>query len=136
MSGWMLEIAPKLKAMVVFGEHRCVAGLQSGQRELLMRRGRGEARSRTAGGEQRAAAAAAGEQAETRRFANLVAMKLNQPRLSGGGSCRYYGSSWENGSWPYGPASFDGPNVSYLTVEQALADYADLIRGTKRRRPH
>ena len=56
--------------------------------------------------------------------------------VRGGGSCRYYGSSWENGSWPYGPASFDGPNVSYLTVEQALADYADLIRGTKRRRPH
>lgn len=61
-TGWMAEIAPELKAMVVFAEHR------------------------------------------------------------------YYGSSWENGSWPFGPHSFDQDKVAYLTVEQALADFADVIR--------
>lgn len=61
-TGWMAEIAPELKAMVVFAEHR------------------------------------------------------------------YYGSSWQNGSWPFGPNSFDQDKVAYLTVEQALADFADVIR--------
>jgi lysosomal Pro-X carboxypeptidase len=61
-TGWMAEIAPELKAMVVFCEHR------------------------------------------------------------------YYGSSWTNGSWPFGADSFDGDKVGFLTVEQALADFAETIR--------
>ena len=51
---------------------------------------------------------------------------LSHPRLA----CRhrYYGSSWQNGSWPFGASSFDRDKIPFLTVEQALADFADNIR--------
>lgn len=39
---------------------------------------------------------------------------------------RYYGKSL-----PFGSASFTGDNVGYLSVEQALADYAILITQLK-----
>ena len=67
-TGWLAEIAPELKAMVVFCEHR------------------------------------------------------------------YYGSSWENGSWPFGQNSFDNDKIGFLTVEQALADFANVIRHIKAER--
>ena len=44
---------------------------------------------------------------------------------------RYYGSSWQNGSWPFGDDSLSPDKVGFLTVEQALADFADLIRHIK-----
>ncbi len=43
---------------------------------------------------------------------------------------RYYGNSM-----PYGPKSYDKANLNYLTSEQALADYAYLIKYIKSSRP-
>lgn len=44
---------------------------------------------------------------------------------------RYYGKSM-----PYGPESFKGPEkLGYLTVEQALADYADLLEHIRKTLP-
>lgn len=42
------------------------------------------------------------------------------------GEHRYYGQTL-----PFGNASFDGDNVGYLSVEQAMADYATLIESYK-----
>lgn len=39
---------------------------------------------------------------------------------------RYYGDSWINGSWPFGEQSFSPDHLRYLTVEQALADFAQV----------
>jgi lysosomal Pro-X carboxypeptidase len=46
---------------------------------------------------------------------------------------RYYGASWGNGSWPFGASSFEPDKVGFLTVEQALADFADVIRHVRSR---
>lgn len=39
---------------------------------------------------------------------------------------RYYGDTWENGSFPFGTSAFEPDNLRYLTVEQALEDFVQV----------
>ena len=46
---------------------------------------------------------------------------------------RYYGDSWDAGSWPFGREAFSPANVRYLTVEQAIADFAEVTLALRKK---